>query len=293
MKPALWNNQWQRLPEQAVRRMQAEKLRRYMRDVVAPFSAHYRRVFAEQHLDPDKLRSLEDLRHLPFTSKPDLVNTPGNPQRSLEFILKPDEKILRRRPSTLFNALLHGRDSVKRGFEAEFRPIFMTTTTGRSADPIPFLFTQHDMANLAATGDRIFQVCGAKPEYRLLNMFPYAPHLAFWQTFFGGTSFGVFTLSSGGGKVLGTDGQIRFIRKLQPDILIGMPTFTYHVLQQAVDENVHWENLRRIVLGGEKVPEGMRRKLAFLAAKLGSPDVDIVTTYGFTEAKMAWAECPT
>ncbi|MBM3877448.1 MAG: phenylacetate--CoA ligase [Verrucomicrobia bacterium] len=273
--------------------MQAAKLRRFLTDVVVPFSPHYRRVFAAQGLDPAQVRTLDDLRRVPFSSKADLLNTPEQPQRSREFIIVPDEKVLRRRPSTLLRALVFGRDVVKRGFESEFRPIFMTSTTGRSADPIPFLFTQHDLANLQVTGDRLFQVCGARSEFRLLNMFPYAPHLAFWQTFFGGTTFGVLTLSSGGGKVMGTEGQIRFIRKLQPDILIGMPTFTYHVLQQAVDETVHWENLKRIVLGGEKVPEGMRRKLTFLAAKLGSPNVDIVTTYGFTEAKMAWAECPT
>ena len=46
-----------------------------------------------------------------------------------------------------------------------------------------------------------------------------------------------------------------------------MPTFLYHVLQQAVEEGVQCPNLRRIVLGGEKVAPGMRRKLARLAAR--------------------------
>jgi phenylacetate-coenzyme A ligase PaaK-like adenylate-forming protein len=50
--------------------------------------------------------------------------------------------------------------------------------------------------------------------------------------------------------------------------------------------------LRRLVLGGEKAAEGIRRKLLNLAAKLGSPGVDVVSTYGFTESKLAWAECP-
>jgi phenylacetate-coenzyme A ligase PaaK-like adenylate-forming protein len=50
--------------------------------------------------------------------------------------------------------------------------------------------------------------------------------------------------------------------------------------------------LRKIVLGGEKVPDGMRRKLVNLTHKLGASDVTVLATYGFTEAKMAWAECP-
>src|SRR5256885_6082909 len=111
-------------------------------------------------------------------------------------------------------------DEVRQSFEAEFRPIFMTSTTGRSADPIPFLFAQHDLENLALTGKRLFEVCGAQREMRILNMFPYAPHLAFWQTHFGGTAFGVFVTSTGGGKVMGTDGNLRVIRKIKPDVLI-------------------------------------------------------------------------
>jgi len=45
-------------------------------------------------------------------------------------------------------------------------------------------------------------------------------------------------------------------------------------------------------LGGEKVPDGLRLKLRELAAELGSPNVEILAVYGFTEAKTAWAECP-
>ncbi|NDD38260.1 MAG: phenylacetate--CoA ligase family protein, partial [Verrucomicrobia bacterium] len=124
------------------------------------------------------------------------------------------------------------------------------------------------------------------------NMFPYAPHLAFWLTHCGSTAFGVFTASTGGGKVMGTEGQLRFLRKIRPDVLIGMPTFVYHVLHQAAEEGVRCENLHRIVLGGEKVPDGMRLKLRNLALELGARELDVVTTYGFTEAKMAFAECP-
>jgi phenylacetate-coenzyme A ligase PaaK-like adenylate-forming protein len=64
------------------------------------------------------------------------------------------------------------------------------------------------------------------------------------------------------------------------------------VLQQAVEAGMRCESLKRLVLGGEKVAEGIRRKLRNLAHKLGSPKVDVLATYGFTEAKMAFAECP-
>jgi phenylacetate-CoA ligase len=292
MSTKLLTTNWQRLPEATVRALQAERLHRWLRDTVLPFSAHYRELFRQLKLTADDFRSLDDLRRLPFTSKADLLNTPDNPQKARDFLLVPDRNVLSRRPSTILRALLRGRKAVADGFENEFRPIFLTSTTGRSADPVPFLYTNHDLANLQLAGERVFGVCGARREDKLLNMFPYAPHLAFWLTHYGSTAFGVFTASTGGGKVMGTEGQLRFLRKIRPDVLIGMPTFVYHVLHQAADEGVRCDNLRRIVLGGEKVPDGMRLKLRNLALELGAREIDVVTTYGFTEAKMAFAECP-
>ena len=292
MNQNLLRTQWHRLPEKIIRQLQAEKLRRYLRDVVVPFSAYYREMFSRHGLRAECFRTIEDLEQIPFTNKADLANTPENPQRTRDFVVVPDQQVLARRPATIVRAILTGRARVKRMFEAEFRPIFMTSTTGRSADPVPFLYSQYDMTNLAIAGRRMIEVCGGQPEYRMLNMFPYAPHLAFWLSHYASTAFGIFTLSSGGGKVMGTDGNLRMLQKIKPDVLIGMPTFIYHVLQQAVEHGMRCESLKKIVLGGEKVAEGIRRKLRNLAHKIGSPKVEVIATYGFTEAKVAWAECP-
>lgn len=292
MKTNLLTTNWQQLPERAVRKLQAEKLHRYLRDTVLPFSNYYRELFKQQNLNADHFRSLDDLRRLPFTSKTDLLDTPDHPHKIREFIIIPDKDKLAHRPSTILKALVRGRENVKRGFELEFRPIFMTCTTGRSADSVAFLYSRRDLDNLACAGKRIYEVCEAKPDFRLLNTFPYAPHLAFWLAHYGGMEFNNFVASTGGGKVLGTEGQLKFMRQVQPNVIIGMPTFLYHVMQQAVEAGVKCTNLQRIVLGGEKVAPGTRRKLARLAGKLGAPSIDIVATYGFTEAKMAWTECP-
>src|SRR6185436_12353862 len=224
MHSRLLTTRWQRLNSETIRQLQAAKLRRYLRDVVEPFSAHYLEMFARRGLTADSFRSIRDLEQLPFTSKADLVNTPEQPQRTKDFVLIPDQRVLTRRPSTVLRALVRGREHVKRQFEVEFRPIFMTSTTGRSADPVPFLYTQHDLDVLGIAGERVMQVCGARTDFRLVNMFPYAPHLAFWQTHYASTAFGIFTVGTGGGKVLGTDGNLRLIQKIQPDVLIGMPT---------------------------------------------------------------------
>ena len=77
-----------------------------------------------------------------------------------------------------------------------------------------------------------------------------------------------------------------------PDALIGMPTFIYHLFNAVADEGFHWPNLHRVVLGGEKAPLGLREKLRALAERFGSTDLRILSTYGFTEAKAAWPDPP-
>lgn len=261
---------------------QGDLLRRYISQTVLPFSKHYA-AFAD---DLRRIRGVEDLRYLPFTIKRDVQESPR------DFILIPDKKILARRPSTILRALWQGRKAVEESFEREFRPSFMTFTTGRSAQPLPFLYTGRDLEHLRDAGNRIMQICAAKREMKMLNMFPYAPHLAFWLSHYAGTEFGVLMVSTGGGKVAGTEGNLRIMIKLAPEVLIGMPTFIYHVLQAAISRNLRCPQLSKIILGGEKAPPGMRRKLKALAAQLGANHVDVLMTYGFTEAKMAWPECP-
>ena len=263
-----------------------------MSETVLPFSAHYRALFARENLNAEALRSFDDLRRIPFTTKKDFQATVENSDPVRDFVLIPDQHLLARRPSTIARALLRGRAAVTADFEREFRPLLLTSTTGRSAEPVPFLYTAHDIENLKLAGRRVMELCGSAKEMRMMNMFPYAPHLAYWITHYAGTEFGVFVLGTGGGKVMGTDGNLRLIKKIKPDVLIGMPTFLYHVLNEAVREGVKLPNLKKIVLGGEKAPSGMRRKLRALAAQLGAPRIDVLRTYGFTEAKLAWVECP-
>lgn len=275
---------WDASSPEAWHSWQIAALRDYLSRRVIPFSAHYQRVFKINGIHPGDIRSFDDWAKVPFTSKKDLASP-------RDFVLTPDEAVLRREPGMIFDALIHGKSAAKEHAEAEFRPILLTSTTGRSSDPVPFLLTKHDLANLDLSGTRLMLAGRSRREFRHMNLFPYAPHLAFWLAHHAGLGFGTFMLSTGGGKTLGTDGNIKLIDKIQPDILIGMPTFIYHVLREAHETGRRWPNLKRLVLGGEKVAEGLRARLRDLASALGSPDVHVMATYGFTEAKMAWPEC--
>jgi phenylacetate-coenzyme A ligase PaaK-like adenylate-forming protein len=286
------SSSWDSRDRAAVLALQGRKLHRYLRDYVMPFSPHYRELFCSEGLSPDDVRSVADLRRLPFTRKEDLLPTAECPRRPLDFALQPDAAVLRRRASTLLRAMLRGPSRAREELNREWRPIFMTSTTGRSSEPVPFLYTHHDLHLLGVGSGRIMEMGAVASDERMMNLFPFAPHLAFWYMHAAGLEKTVFSLATGGGKVLGTEGNIRAIVKVKPHVLVAMPTFLYHVLQLAVENGERIEGLRLLVLGGEKVPEGTRRKLGTLCEKLGSPGARIMATYGFTEAKLAWSECP-
>ena len=292
MKRSRLNDKWDSLKPDELQTLQMRQLRWYLKSRVLPFSAHYRDSFAEAGVSPDDLKIVDDLCRVPFTQKEDLLPTEENPKRARDFVLIPDQAALKRQASTILSVIRNGPASAKKLLEEEFRPILMTSTTGRSTDPVPFLYTAHDIENLRMTGRRLMEVCASDPSWKHANLFPFAPHLAFWQAHYAGTGWDTFCVSTGGGKVLGTAGNVGLIGRIDAEALIGMPTFLYHILHQAASEDCHWRNLKRIVLGGEKVPAGLRRKLRGLAAALGSGNVEVLATYGFTEAKMAWPECP-
>jgi phenylacetate-coenzyme A ligase PaaK-like adenylate-forming protein len=92
---------------------------------------------------------------------------------------------------------------------------------------------------------------------------------------------------------VGTEGNIRTLLKIKPQFLIGVPSYVYHLLKTAQEQKQNLSFLNRIVLGAARVPPGFKRKLAALLQEMGASDIRIAGTYGFTESRSAWVECPT
>lgn len=272
-------------------------LHRFINDQLYPFSPFYRRLFDEHHINPRSIRRLADLRHLPLTSKKDIAPTPDNPTRHLDIVLRPDQDSIRRFASKSMVAKLmlekirHGNAAVQEKLRLEYSPVHTTFTTGRTALPTQFLFASLDFERLHLVGKRLIEVSGWQPGERSLNVFPFAPHLAFWQTFAVGQATTMLILHTGGGKVAGTAGNVGALSRLQPEMLIGVPGYVYHMLRQAVEQRVVLKNLKRIALGAERVPPALKARLADLCDQMGAPDIDVHGVYGFTEARQAWAEC--
>lgn len=288
-------------PWKELKNLQNRNLHHFITEHLYPFSPYYRKLFDKNKIDPHKIKTVDDLKVIPFSSKNSFLDAPGKDpaKKTLDFCLQPNEEAIKKYlPKTglikfLCLNMLKGKHWVKKNLEKEYKPIFLTATAGTTNNPISFLYTSHDIQNLHVYGRRLLDIMGIRKEHTAVNVFPYAPHLAFWLTVFGGISADVFILSTGGGKTLGTEGNIRSILKVKPEFLIGVPSYVYHLLKAARSKNLDMSFLIRIVLGAGRVPVGFKLKICNLLNEMGSFDVRIMGTYGFTEARSAWSECPT
>ncbi len=287
------------LSKDEIRDAQNKKLSSFINNYLYPFSPHYRKLFDQHAIDPKSIKQVEDLKPIPFTSKHDFIAPDENPEKFRDFILQPTPETIKQFwPATKYARLamasaFKGKEYVQDQLAKEFRPSFMTFTTGTTNRPISYLYTEHDMGNLRTSGSRMLHLFDIAGSDHIVNMFPYAPHLAFWQVVFGGLDSSVLIMSTGGGKTLGTDGNISALLKMRPAVLVGVPCYIYHVLREAQKRGCRMEFLKKIVLGASRVNEGFKAKVAGLLRDMGATDVAILGTYGFTEARAAWAECPT
>lgn len=273
------------------------RLHRFINEQLYPYSPFYRRMFDSNKIDPHSIRAVDDLRRLPFTTKRDVAPTADNATRHLDLVLHPDlEKFRRFAPKTklaglLWTKLIAGDAAATRKVLLEYGPVHVIFTTGRTALPTQFVYAPPDMDRLHVVGKRISDVAGIEPTDRSLNVFPFAPHLAFWQVFAVGQANATLVLHTGGGKVMGTAGNVTALQRMQPNVIIGVPGYVYHMLRQAQSSGVRLENLTRVFLGGERVPLPLKMRIGELCEDMGRPGVRVQSVWGFTEARQCWSEC--
>lgn len=293
-----WKN-IERLSRQDIFRLQNAKLKKFISCQLYPFSGHYQNLLNHHRIKPSEIKTIDDLRRIPFTSKVDFVSSDDSPEKPREFVLQPDKtKIQKYWPARRLlvlaaQSMIYGKEATEEKISREYRPVFLTFTTGTTNTPIPYLYSTYDLDNLYLSGGRMLKLFDIKTSERIVNIFPFAPHLAFWQVVFGGFSSGVFILSTGGGKVMSSEGNMAAILKMKPSVILGVPSYVYHLLRIAQSKNDKMDFIKKVVLGAAAVTDSFKLKLTDLLHSMGARDVSVFGTYGFTEARCAWAECPT
>ena len=288
---------WQQishLTDEQRRRLQNKKLRLFVKHQL-PYSPYYRELFRRYDLSAADIQTTDDLVKLPFTSKEDLAPREDDRARPRQFILQPDEHLLKEYAPkslllTLLGKKLTGQDP-KPMLEWDYKPVHMHFTTGRTALPTPFVYTRRDLETLKETGARLLDVTGIPASEVGINAFPYSPHLAFWLTYYAMAKIGMTALATGGGKIMGTQKIIDAIERLKAGLATFIPGYCYHLLREAVKQNRDFSGLKYVLFGGERVSDGLRAKVKELLGQLKAKDVTILATYAMTESKTAWIQC--
>ncbi|MDQ7794741.1 MAG: AMP-binding protein [bacterium] len=280
-----------RMPADQIRDRQDRKLRAFIRNQVYPCSPYYQRLFREHGIDPDSIRTVADLGRVPFTFKEDVAPTDEEPERHKDFVVRPDDTVAERYGHLSKLSMYAGKHVVAEKIH-EYRPVHIHFTTGRTARPTPFVYSARDLGYIREGGYRLLDVFGVQPEDVVVNAFPYAPHLAFWQTYFAAEAQGALVLHSGGGKIMGTGNLIEAVESLRATVLVFIPGYAYYFLREAARQGRDFSRVRLVIFGGERVPPGLKDKVRELLGQMGGGQVDVLATYACTESRTAWGECP-
>ncbi len=263
---------------------QLKKVQDFLR--IISYSPYYQSILKTHLLKPKHIHSLDDLQKIPFTTKQDIVTSIEHPEKASSFVLDPSQSL-----SHISRLQLLFSSKLKENLLFEFKPVHVHFTAGRSAMSIPIFSTQHDILHAHEAAKRIMNYFKIPHTARIVNLFPSAPHLAFWHTVFAAQSLGVFALHTGGGKMMGTERIIENIERMQAEVITGIPSYVYHLISLAAEENRDFSNLKYIILGGEAITPDYSNKIKHLLTFAKCQNVIIYSTYAFAEAKVTWSQC--
>lgn len=273
--------------DKQIRLLQNRRLRYLIRNKI-PYHPFYRRLFKKNKIDLHNIDTTKDLERIPFTTKEDIAPSKKNPKKYLDFVLQPSKELIRKNVM-LTDILKYLSD--KEILLHEYKPIHIHFTTGRTSNSVPVLYTAHDLERLREAGRRMMDCFNIKGNDILINGFPYSPHLAFWQVFYATNAVNLMALHTGGGKILATDKIIKSIENMNASVLTFMPGYAYHLLRKAKENKANFSSVKHVIFGGERVPQGLKKKVKELLGKVKAKNVKVLSTYAFTEGKVAWPQC--
>jgi len=280
-------DQLQHLKPSKINQLQNKLLKNFIKNQI-PYCPFYHNLFKKNKISFSDIKTTDDLKKLPFTTKEDVAPTEKQPKKFLDFVLQPSKQLIQKHATInkkiklIFN---------KNHLYYEYKPVHIHFTTGRTANATPVFYTPYDLERLEESGKRMMDILNVSGSEIVMNSFPYAPHLAFWQTFYATKGNNLLSLHTGGGKILGTDKIIKSTAGMKATILAGMPGYLYHLARTAKEQKADFSSLSLVVFGGERVPQGLRDKIREDLMAMGSKSPRILSTYAFTEGKVAWVEC--
>ena len=217
----------EQLPPEELARHQLARLNALLAEVV-PHNRFYAEKLAQASCP---LSSLDELAHLPFTFKEELVTAPHDGEFAAN-LTYPIERYVR-----------------------------YHHTSGTRGRPMPVLDTMEDWQWWVDCWQFVLDAAEVGPEDRVLLAFSFGPFIGFWSAHDAAAARGTLVIPSGG---MNTLARIEMIRRTRATVLFCTPSYAQHMAEVAAENQIDPASLhvRRIVVAGEaggSVPAIRRR----------------------------------
>jgi phenylacetate-CoA ligase len=226
-----WNPKIEGMARPELEALQLAKLRRALRHAEG-HSAFHRRKLAAAGVSAESVRTLADLRRIPFTTR--------------------EEWMACQAETPLFGDMLaHPRE----------RAIRYHLTSGTSGkNPLRVLDSRRDWQWIAECWAVGFWGFGVRPSDTVFFAFSYGSFIGFWGAHYACEKIGALTLASGN---MPTDMRVRQILEMGVTTVCATPTYALRLAQSAAEQGLDIKNsaVNKVIVSGEpagSIPETKR-----------------------------------
>jgi len=212
------------LPREELQALQIERLKKTVERVQnVPF---YKKVFAQTGISPESIRTLDDLRRLPFTTKADLRN-----QYPLGMLAVDRAEVAR----------YHG-------------------SSGTTGKPTIVAYTRNDLTLWANLCARFLTAGGLRPEYTVQIAFGYGLFTGGFGLHYGVERIGASVIPASAGN---TARQVMLLMDMQADALVCTPSYALTISEYIIKNGIPLDalNLKVGYFGGEPWSKDMSDRI--------------------------------
>ena len=225
MNENYFNPELETMPREELEKLQLERLQKTVRHCMN--AEFYRQKFAELGITPDDIKTLDDVRRLPFTTKEDL-------RENYPFGL----------------ACVPMRECTR-----------LHSSSGTTGNPTVVLHSQKDLDEWATAVARCLWMVGSRHEDVFQNSAGYGMFTAGLGFQYGAERVGMLTVPAAAGN---TTRQIKFIKDFGTTVLHAIPSYASRIYEVMKEEGVDPRRdtkLRVLCIGAEPHSEEQRRRI--------------------------------
>lgn len=225
MNNKYWEEDIETMPRQELRQLQLQKLKKTI--ATAMHSPYYKEVFQAHGITPDSIRTLDDIRRIPFTTKADM-------RACYPFgMVSGDMK----------------EDGVR-----------IHSSSGTTGTPTVIVHSQHDLDSWANLVARCLYMVGIRRTDVFQNSSGYGMFTGGLGFQYGAERLGCLTVPAAAGN---SKRQIKFITDFHTTALHAIPSYAIRLAEVIEEEGIDPASttLKTLVIGAEPHTDEQRRKI--------------------------------